>query len=66
MNNNKQTDSMSNKRKNRLFSRDCCENQIKKLTSKKINTDFELLQIGYLKNRITQFNIESYMEGYPC
>lgn len=66
MKNNKQTDISVIKRKNRFFSNFRCIMQIERLSKKSILTAFEQQELTYFNNRLSQINIESYMEEKPC
>ena len=66
MNNNKQSYISKIRRQNRLLSYKNSEQQLKKLKNKSINSPFELQQIQYFHDRITQIPVQAYMEASPC
>lgn len=66
MKNNKLTDISVIKRKNRFFSWVRCSKQVEYLSKKSILTKFEEQQLEFFKDRLTQINIEAYMEASPC
>lgn len=63
MNNSIKQQISQNKRKNRLISYTKCKNQLQKLIDKKTKSSFEIQQINYFHYRLTQINIQAYMEG---